>query len=94
MLAYRFTTEKEAEEFCTRGYPKKGKDLQGNVVEGKGETLRAADWSVGPDGAFYVAHGDVFDDGRAEKPVETGAAEGPAPKAAGPDMSAFVSRSR
>lgn len=49
MQVFVFTTEQEAEKFCTEGYPIFGKNLKGEEVQDRGITTRAADWVKHPD---------------------------------------------
>lgn len=70
MQVFIFTTEAQAEEFCTLGYPKFGKDLKGNIVQDKGITSRAADWKKHPDkNEWYVTYHELFE-GREGKIIE------------------------
>ena len=70
MQVFVFTTEAQAEEFCTLGYPKIGKDLKGNEVQDIGITLRAADWKKHPDkDEWYVTYHKLFE-GRDGEQIE------------------------
>ena len=57
---FTFNSEAEAEEFCTRGCPIYGKDLEGNEVKDKGVTARLADWKKHPaEGLWLVKASDM-----------------------------------
>lgn len=71
MRAYVFATKKEAEEFCTMGYPKPGVGLDGMPVPGKGTTVRAVDWLEDKaSGLYYVPDCDALVGKDGFEPVE------------------------
>ena len=57
-----FNSEQAAEEFCTRGCPIYGQDLEGNEVRDRGMTTRLADWVKHPiEEKWLVRYNDIFE---------------------------------
>ena len=61
---FTFQSEAEAEEFCTRGCPIYGKDLEGNEVKDKGVTTRLADWKKHPTEELWLVEYSFIFEGR------------------------------
>lgn len=56
-----FNSEQAAEEFCTKGCPIYGKDLEGNEVRDRGVTTRLADWVKHPtEEIWLIEYSDIF----------------------------------
>lgn len=60
---FTFSSEAEAEKFCTQGCPIYGKDLEGNELKDKGVTLRLAEWKKHPTEELWLVKASDMPEG-------------------------------